>query len=96
MVAVLPQASTGWRVELNDGQEGLLFSDKRQALDFALGWAEAHQPAELRVYGRFGEIDRSIVYPDGDFRRLPRADRRHKQFAIGFFDRRQRERRAPA
>ena len=95
MVIVLP-ASTGWRVELNGAERGLLFPDKAQALAFALAWAQSRQPCEVRVYGRFGELDRSITLPKGNYRRPHGSDRRRAQLPIGFGDRRRQERRAPA
>ena len=95
MVIVLP-AATGWRVELDRDERGSLFPDKAQALAFALAWAQSRQPCEVRVYGRFGELDRSIALPEGHYRRPHGSDRRRTQLTIGFGDRRRQERRAPA
>jgi len=70
------------------------FAGKRQAMTFALAWAQFHQPCEVRVYGSFGELDRSITLPEGNYRHCPGADRRRTRAATGFRDRRQQERHA--
>ena len=94
MVTVVALPTGGWRVELSEGQQPFVFPAKGQALTFALAWADAHQPCEARVYGRLGELDRHLTFPDGNYRLAPKSDRRRTQVEIGFRDRRQQERRA--
>jgi hypothetical protein len=96
ILKVSPLPSTGWRVELSPGEQPFLFPTKAQALSFALTWADSHQPCEVRVYGPIGELERSMTFPNGNYRRPPRLDRRQAQVNIPFRDRRQQERRAQA
>ena len=95
-VHVLPLPPTGWRVELSPGEQPFLFPTKGQAISFALAWADSHQPCEVRVYGRVGELERSMPFPNGNYRRAHRADRRRMQVDIPFPDRRYQERRTQA
>jgi len=93
-VSALP--SNGWRVELSPGEQPFLFPTKAQAMSFALAWADSNQPCEIHVYGRIGELERSMTFPNGNYRRPPRSDRRRAQVDVPFRDRRQQERRAQA
>jgi hypothetical protein len=94
VVKVLPLPSTDWQVELSPGEQPFLFPTKAQAILFALAWADPHQPCEVRVHGPNGELERNMTYPNGNYRRPPRLDRRRMQVDIPFRDRRQQERRA--
>jgi hypothetical protein len=96
MVTVIPSPPTGWRVDLGTGEQPFVFPVKAQAIAFALAWAGSRQPTEVRVYGAFGELERSVTVPDGNYRRPPRTDRRRNQLDIPFRDRRQQDRRARA
>lgn len=96
VVKVLPLPSTGWQVELSPGEQPFLFPTKAQAISFALAWADSHQPCEVLVLGPIGEPERSMTFPNGNYRRAPRSDRRRMQVDIPFRDRRQQERRAQA
>lgn len=96
VVKVLPLPSTGWQVELSPGEPPFLFPTKAQAISFALAWADSHQPCEVLVLGPIGEPERSMTFPNGNYRRAPRSDRRRMQVDISFRDRRQQERRAQA
>jgi len=96
VVKVLPLPSAGWRVELSPGEQPFLFPTKAQAILFALAWADAHQPCEVRVYASNGEPERSMTYPNGNYRHPPRSDRRRVQVDIPFRDRRHQERRGKA
>ena len=96
VVKVLPLPSTDWQVELSPGEQPFLFPTKAQAILFALAWADSHQPCEVRVHGSVGKPERSMTFPDGNYRRGPRADRRRMQVDIPFRDRRHQERRAQA
>ena len=96
MVKVLPLPSAGWRVELSPDEQPFPFPNKGQAIAFALAWADSNQPCEIHVYGRIGELERSMTFPNGNYRRPPRSDRRQAQVNIPFRDRRQQERRAQA
>ncbi|MGH9426154.1 MAG: hypothetical protein ACRD2L_07620 [Terriglobia bacterium] len=96
MVKVLPLPSTGWRVQLSPDEQPFVFPTKNQALWFALAWADTHQPSEVGVYGRLGELERYVTFPEGNYRRAPGTDRRRMQVDIRFPDRRYQERRAQA
>jgi len=96
MVKISPLPATGWRVELSPGEQPFLFPTKGQAISFAVAWAENHPPCEVRLYGSVGDLERSMTFPDGGYRRLPAADRRRIQVDIAFPDRRRQERRAQA
>jgi hypothetical protein len=97
MVKVLPFASTGWCVELSPGEQPFPFPTKGQAITFALTWAETSvQPCEVGVYGRTGDLERSMTFPNGNYRRPAGSDRRRMQVDIPFRDRRQQERRTQA
>lgn len=94
MVTILPLPMAGWSVELRPGEQPFLFPRKSQAISFAVGWAEtSDQGCEVRLYGRFGELERSIAAPTGSYRHFPRSDRRQEKVAIPFPDRRRQERR---
>jgi hypothetical protein len=94
MVKVLPFASTGWRVELSPGEQPFLFPSKGQAITFALAWAETSiQPCEVGVYGRTGDLERGMTFPNGNYRRPAGSDRRRTQADIAFPDRRRQDRR---
>lgn len=94
MVKVLPWPSEGWCVELSPGERPFLFPIKAQAILFALAWADSHQPCEVRVYDRTGEPERSLTFPNGNYRHPPRSDRRRMQVDIPFSNRRYQERRS--
>ena len=94
MVKVSPLPSKGWRVELSPGEQPFLFPTKAQAISFALAWADSNQPCEVGVYGPIGEPERSMTFPNGNYRRPARSDRRRMQVDIPFRDRRHQERRA--
>lgn len=96
MVKVLPLPSAGWRVELSPDEQPFPFPNKGQAIAFALTWADSNQPCEIHVYGPIGELERSLTFPNGNYRGPPRSDRRQAQVDIPFRDRRQHERRAQA
>lgn len=96
IVKVSPLPSTGWRVELSPGEQPYLFPIKGQAISFALTWADQHQPCELHVYGRYGELERIMRFPNGNHRSDPQSDRRRMQVDIEFADRRHEERRKRA
>ena len=93
MVKVLPLPSAGWQVGLSPDERPFLFPNKGQAISFALAWAESNQPCEVRVYGPIGGLERSMTFPNGNYRRPPRPDRRRVQVHIPFRDRRQQDRR---
>jgi len=93
-VSALP--SMGWRVERSPGEQPFLIPTKAQAISFALAWADSRQPCEVLVFGPIGEPERSMTFPNGNFRSAPSSDRRRMQVDIPFRDRRQKERRARA
>ena len=94
LVKVLLFPSGGWRVELNPGEHPFQFPVKAQAIAFAVAWAQSHQPCEVRVYSGFGETERSMTFPNGNYRTAARSDRRRSQVDIAFSNRRQQERRS--
>ena len=96
ILKVAPLPSAGWCVERSPGEQPFLFPTKAQAVSFALAWADSHQPCEVLVLGAIGEPERILTFPNGNYRRAPRSDRRRMQVDIPFRDRRQRERRAQA
>ncbi len=73
-----------------------MFPTKSQAILFALAWAENHQPNEIHVYGTLGELERSIVCPNGNQLRAADSDRRQVNVNIQFPERRRAERREKA
>jgi len=93
LVKVLLQPATGWNVELSPGEQPFAFPSKAQAIQFAIAWAEHHQPCEVRIYGSLGDLERSMIFPNGSHRRLLGSDRRRRQVQIPFPDRRRQERR---
>ena len=93
MVKVLPSPPIGWRVELSVGELPFMFPTKAQAISFAIAWAEHHQPGEVCVYGPIGELERKMTFPNGNYRRGPKTDRRRIQIRIPFPNRRREERR---
>lgn len=93
LVKVLLQPSTGWNVELGPGEQPFMFPSKAQAIQFAIAWAEQHEPCEVRLYGSLGDLERTIHFPNGGHRRLPGSDRRRRQIHITFPDRRRQDRR---
>ena len=94
IVKVFSAPSAGWIVELEDGGQPFPFPTKAQAISFAIAWAEQHEPCEVRLYGSLGDMERQLAFPNGGYRRQPGADRRRRQVAIAFPDRRRQERRA--
>jgi hypothetical protein len=88
MVKVFRLSSGFWRVEPSLDERSLLFPSEAQAMSFALAWAESHQPCEVRVFGPIGEPERSMTFPNGNYRRPAGPDRRRTQVDIPFPDRR--------
>ena len=93
---VLPARPTGWQVELASGGQPFQLPTKGQAIHFAVAWAEQHQPCEVHVYGPIGDLERILKFPDGNYRRAERTDRRRMQVPISFPNRRRQERRRQA
>jgi hypothetical protein len=82
-----------WRVEFSGADHDAEFATKGEAIAAAAKWAQAHSPCEVLIYGPGWKLERSLVVPDGLYRRLIGWDRRRMQTEIGFPDRRLENRR---
>lgn len=94
MVKVEPLSPANWQVELRAGEQPFEFPSKGQAIAFAIAWAEHHQPCEVGVFGRIGDLERKITLPDGNHRDAKMPDRRRVQITIPFPNRRHHDRRS--
>ena len=95
MLKISPSPSAGWSVEGGYGEQPFVFPTKTQAISFALVWAEQHQPCDVQIYNHAGDLERNIMFPNGNHRLLSGSDRRQVQVDIAFPDRRHEERRIP-
>jgi len=81
---------------MSHGEQPFVFPAKHPAISFAIAWADHHQPCEVHLYGHAGELERSMTFPNENYRRPSGPDRRRMQVDIPFRDRRHQERRIEA
>lgn len=92
IVRVFPH-EPNWRLEFGGEDHDRELPTKGEAITLATRWAEAHAPCEVMIYGAGWKLERSLVVPDGLYRRAVGWDRRRMQADIDFPDRRRDERR---
>ena len=92
-VSVFPH-EPAWRLEFDGDDHDREFPTKGEAISAATKWAEEHVPCEVMIYGPGWRLERTLIVPDGLYRKVVGWDRRRMQADIGFPDRRRQDRRS--